>query len=215
MAHPEITQNSLPDRHPDPLIDETLQRVHHNGWSVVAVGEVCDCGSPDCEPPDTEFAYTVGAPLHGIAELAVYGLDHWTSYLVLAEVLDQLHTYQWDKIVDASATLNSGVLDLPIRLISMIDSADLLVSNALFPGAPAVQVVWPDPCGVFPWEDHYQLSSADQPLLGVPASPIQAARECAATGGPAIARPPRPPRRKRRKAAQSRKRRRSPRARRR
>ncbi|GAB08696.1 hypothetical protein GOARA_015_00340, partial [Gordonia araii NBRC 100433] len=163
MTHRTHNQDSLPDRHPDPLINETLQRVHRNGWAAVAVSEHCDHRSPDCEGPETPFAYTIGAPLHEVAELAVYGLDPQTSYNLLAEVLGQLHTYQWDKIVDANATLNSDVLDLPVRLVAMIDSSDLIVSKALFPDAPAVQIVWPDPCGVFPCEAGYRLPSIDQP----------------------------------------------------
>ena len=43
----------------------------------------------------------------------------------------------------------------------------MVVTRALYPQFTALQVVWPDAYGVFPWEEHYTMCADHQPLRGI------------------------------------------------
>ncbi|MGV9713824.1 DUF4262 domain-containing protein [Gordonia sp. NPDC003424] len=153
--------------HPDPLVQETIATIRRCGWAVTAISELCTCGSAECEPPDCSFAYTTGATLHSLPELVVYGLDARTSWGVLNELVDLLHRYDWHDIVDRAVALPLESLTAPVRLIEVIDKDDLLITNELFPNAPALQAVWPDDAGSYPWDEEYSLEQGDQLIKGI------------------------------------------------
>ncbi|MFW0792170.1 DUF4262 domain-containing protein [Gordonia sp. CPCC 205515] len=153
--------------HPNPLVRETIATIRSYGWAITAISEQCTCGSPACAPPDCSFAYTTGATLHSLPELAVYGLDAQTSCDVLNELVNILHHHDWHELIDHRIPLALESFDLPIHLIEMIDKDDLLITNELFPNAPALQVVWPDDYGSYPWEEEYSLDQVTQLLKGV------------------------------------------------
>jgi Domain of unknown function (DUF4262) len=157
----------LPRWHRDPLVQSAIGRIRGHGWAVTAVSDECDCDSAECIPPDCSFAYTTGLGLHSLPELAVYGLDATTSGHVLNELGDLLHGYDWCGIVDESVELPLRSLDVPIRLIELIDKQDLIITNALFPNSPALQVVWPDDHGTFPWDEGYALQPNHQQIKGM------------------------------------------------
>lgn len=134
----------LPDWHPDPMVNDAIHRINRHGFAVTAVSDLCDCGSPECVPPDEPFAYTCGACLHGIPELVVYGLDAHFGYRLLTEMVDALHVYDWRKLIAADEPTPTSTLVLPVTLRRMKDTSDLIVANALFPGVSALEVVWRD-----------------------------------------------------------------------
>lgn len=157
----------LPRWHPDPLVNETITKIRAHGWAVTAISDECQCGSAVCVPPDCSFGYTTGLGLHSLPELAVYGLDAKTSFNVLNELGDLLHGYDWCEIVDESAEVSLQSIDAPVRLIELVDKSDLLITNELFPNSPALQVVWPDEYGKYPWADGYALLPDHQHVKGV------------------------------------------------
>jgi hypothetical protein len=61
----------------------------------------------------------------------------------------------------------AGVVDVPVRLIELIDKDDLIFTNELFPNSPALQVVWPDEYGQYPWADGYALLPEHQLIKSV------------------------------------------------
>lgn len=159
----------LPRWHPNPIVRSVIERIRIHGWAVTAVGEHCMVeGCDGSDQPDCPFAYTSGLVMHDIPELAVYGLDMGTAGRVLNELGNLLHTYDWAKIVDARAPIPLNALDVPVMLIEIIDKSDLCMSNELFPNAPALQVVWPDDLGTYPWEVGYSLSQQSQTIIGIP-----------------------------------------------
>lgn len=153
--------------HPNPLVQDTINRIRAHGWAVTAISEQCSCRSDECHPPDCSFAYTSGMGLHSIPELAVYGLDAWTSRELLNELGDIFHTYDWRDAVDRGVDITVSSLEVPVRVIEMIDKDDLIVTGELFPDAPALQAVWADDFGKYPWDDGYSLGELDQKLKGV------------------------------------------------
>lgn len=156
--------------HPNPVIQDTINRIRAHGWAVTAISEQCSCRSGNCSSPDCSFAYTSGLGLHGIPELAVYGLDAWTSREVLNELGDVFHTHDWHDAVDRGIDVRLSSIEVPVRLIEMVDKDDLHITNELFPDSPALQVVWPDDHGHLPWDDGYSLRPADQQLKGIVAT---------------------------------------------
>lgn len=170
----------LPRWHRDPLVNATIGRIRAHGW---AVSDECECDSADCRPPDCSFGYTTGLGLHSLPELAVYGLSAATSFRVLNELGDLLHGWEWTDIVDNGVEMTLRSIDAPVRLIELVDKSDLLITNELFPNTPALQVVWPDEHGQYPWMDEYSLRPERQLVKG--ALPLGRSR----TGGSRVISP--------------------------
>ncbi|WP_307797057.1 DUF4262 domain-containing protein [Williamsia soli] len=104
-----------------------------HGWAVTAVSDKCECDSAGCSPPDCSFGYTTGLGLHALPELAVYGLDAATSFGVLNELGDLLHGYEWTDIVDNGVAMTLRSIEVPVRLIEIVDKSDLLDGRILAP----------------------------------------------------------------------------------
>lgn len=153
---------------PDPLLRQTIDTIHKHGWAVTAVGDVCEqCAAESCGPGTCAFAYTSGLSLHGIPELAVYGLDAQASCQLLNELGTHLHRHDWHDIIDSARVIEVESFGVGFRMIEIIDNSDLLITNALFPNTPALQAVWPDEAGVYPWDDDYALEPQEQELKGI------------------------------------------------
>lgn len=169
MADHAAAVAGLPRWHPHPLVRGAIDTIRRTGWAVTAIDTECPCGSPECEPPVCAFAYTSGMCLHDIPELAVYGLDSRTARIILDTLGHLLHRYDWKLLVDREVTVDlHGTCDAPIRLVELIDKSDLLITNALFPDTPTLQVIWADDLGTFPWESGYLLQPEHQLVKGVP-----------------------------------------------
>jgi uncharacterized protein DUF4262 len=131
------------------LIDET-------GWIVQAVS------ARDSRP---DWAYTAGLTVHGLPELVVTGLDQPLSAMVLNAV--------------AAESLSSGplrpgdVLTLrggpPMEVVALAEpSAHLSLAITLYgPDVRALQLVYADDSGAYPWSPSYRDGRGGQPVLGV------------------------------------------------
>lgn len=168
MTDHRIVVPGLPRWHPDPRVRDTIDRIRRFGWVVNSVTDICeDCRAAGATPEIT-LTYTVGLALRGTPELAVYGLDSTRGYAVLQEIVDLLAVEDWTPIVDSGLELTVDALDVPVRVIEMIDTLDLVDARSLFPDVPALQVVWADEHGRYPWEDTYLLPSDAQRVHGIP-----------------------------------------------
>ena len=148
----------MPDS--NPYLGEVRQIIAEHGVMIQGVAEGEDGESP--------FAYTVGLAAIDQPELIVFGLDAVTSHGILNSM--------------AMTTIKENVRWLPgpsdqvfgggvaALLIEVTDSREhLTVANAIFarPGQdplPALQAVYPDRQGRWPWEDGSTV--ADDPVLG-------------------------------------------------
>ncbi|MDL9936672.1 DUF4262 domain-containing protein [Gordonia sp. ABSL1-1] len=158
----------LPRWHPNPYVRASIEAIRRHGRQITAVEVTCDCPNPpSCDHPDCSFSYTSGLTLHDLPELSVYGLDAVTGTTMLDEVGALLHRQDWRTLVTAQVEIRLRGIDAPVRLIEQVDKDELLMANLLFPDAPALQVVWTDEDGHYPWEDAYTLLPMHQPLRGV------------------------------------------------
>lgn len=167
MSDHDSAIRGLPRWHPSPHVRSAIETIRRSGWQVTAVSDTCSCASPTCLPPECAFAYTAGLVLHDVPELVVYGLAPRSAIAVLNELAVLLHHQDWQTIVADRSVLTVASLRAPIRLIEVIDKDDMLMANLLFPDSPALQVVWPDDLGHYPWDAGYTLLPMHQPTMGV------------------------------------------------
>lgn len=155
----------------DALMRDTVRR---HGWAVQAVyGEgcwgsaSCSCGQPRGVLPP--FAYTIGLYGFGHPELLIYGLDECDASAVLNELGER---------VRRGGTLSPGELQTldgwshRVHLVPFRDDGDVpvLISAQRFYDSsrhepvPALQCVWDDAHGRFPWDPGHDLPPGLQPL---------------------------------------------------
>lgn len=141
------------------FLSDVSHRVRTNGWTMI------------CTPFDglpVLYGYTVGFErTFAHPEAVVVGLPPEIIAYVLSRLAGRLGRGERpprNEPVDLD--LNHPVV---LRTIAADISAERLkVAHALQDGrvpVEAVQVVWPDPAGRFPWEAGYRLLRGYQPLL--------------------------------------------------
>lgn len=142
-AHPELT-------YADYLDLVILPLVRQRGWAVQGVGG------------RRPFAYTVGLTECGLSELIVTGLRQVAAASLLnAAVLLALQ--------DEPET--GRALDVGSRRVHVVrvdrPEDHLLTATALYGDAVrALQLVWPDERGLYPWQLGHRSVRRGQPLLG-------------------------------------------------
>jgi len=149
-------------------MEEHLSQVRQNilkfGWHVTGVLP---------EPGSLAFTYTVGLTrFQDHPELIMLSLPNRQAQ----ELLNILGGRVRDGTRLEPGRLEAGVSpikDYPVWLIPVDDwvSHPLGVAKAIYGvEITALQVVWPDSSGRFPWEDGYNHVGCPQPLLGPPPS---------------------------------------------
>ncbi|WTW93452.1 DUF4262 domain-containing protein [Streptomycetaceae bacterium NBC_01309] len=143
--------------------DKLAATVREHGWTVVAV---------PADEHGPAFAYTVGLPHTAhVPELAMLGLPIQVMHTLLNNIASRIR----DGAPAADGTRVDGLLAAGLALV--LKDADpgwhptFFGQTAWFHRAavPVRQVVWPDPAGVFPWEDGFdQACRTAQPTLWIP-----------------------------------------------
>jgi hypothetical protein len=142
----------------DAWLRETVRR---NGWAVQAV-----CGE-GTEPP---FAYTVGLFGLGHPELLIYGMSPESAAGVLNELGERVR--QQRRVVPGEL-LTFERWPHRLHAFPVPNAAEVLFAANRFYGrpaddpVPALQLVWDDRSGHFPWEPGYQLPGWIQPMPGI------------------------------------------------
>ena len=143
----------------DELVRDAIERIAVGSWSVTGVfGDAAN--SP--------FAYTSGLTDHGLPELVITGLSPDLAGTFLNEAARK-------SVTDArfcTAGYRPSRLRRPVTFssVDVIDTDSMRLTRLLYgEGFRAVQLVWPDESGCFPWDPSYDIPREVQPLLGVPA----------------------------------------------
>lgn len=140
---------------------ERLRTIERHGWAVTTVAG---------DGTATPFAYTIGMTrFHGHPELFVSGLAHAVAGSFLNGFAEQIR----DGARFAGGTVVTKLggqhrwqfvpVDDPTELV---DAQETYASPA--GPVPALQVIWSDHDGHWPWDPAWTLGQATQPLYGRP-----------------------------------------------
>jgi hypothetical protein len=112
-----------------------------------------------------EFAYTIGLTALDHPEVVIYGLPAEAAHEFLNDIGSRVQAgsrFTADRIATDLAED-----DLPMAFIAVLDTADLTAVDEIYGAVDALQMVWPDHNGRFPWAEGYSLAADVQPLKGV------------------------------------------------
>jgi hypothetical protein len=149
---------------PARILADTRRSVRDRGWTGFYTPMP---GRP------ANYGYSVGfTQTYGFPEAIVTGLDLHTTNAILAELADRLAAGERPAF---HAAIDLGLtLPVVLRPVTRATTRRLLLrATAFYAGAAydAVQVVWPDPGGRFPWEAGHRAAGSYQPLLFEDAPP--------------------------------------------
>lgn len=143
-----------PDLTMDDVLSTIVDRIARHRFTTVSV-EGARCTA--------EFSYTVGLTGHGLPELVVLAQRPETAVRLVQ---------MWgDYLLDDSSVLPGELLRTGPWLLEAVQVSrpkeHLLVADQLY-GADvrALQLVWADPRGRWPWEPGHRARRAGQPVLG-------------------------------------------------
>lgn len=143
-----------------------LNTIERSTWALVAVtGGRCHCCTSDQHPPEPPFAYTVGLTALGHPEIIVYGLPTAVAGHILNSLGERI---QRGQTFAPGQIDHRTTRDLPATFVEATDVGDLVVVSQVYPSVEAIQVVWADPDGRFPWDDGYDGERYPQPMMGRP-----------------------------------------------
>ena len=151
MRPPRATQQDY--------FEELRSRVQKHGWAVQYV-----------EIDRAPYAYTVGLHDRGLPELLVTGLSpSWAGRLLNCIARDAVEGH----VLTPGEHLTQGAG--PIIEIVEVEHPDAHMDWAIAFGGPdvrALQLVWADDCGRWPWALGFDGGRTRQPVLGVRAAPL-------------------------------------------
>lgn len=141
-------------------LQETVRRVQERGWTFIFTAY---------EGHPIAFGYTVGfTRTFAYPEAVVLGLGPETTAFVLSRLAEKLAAGV-RPVPDARLDLG---LNFPVVLRTVpVDAARgcMYLANTYYEARPdgyrAVQVVWPDAHGRFPWEAGHDSAGSYQPRL--------------------------------------------------
>lgn len=135
-------------------LDQVRSVIARNGWAVQGV-----IGTRT----QPAFAYTVGMTARGLPELITYGLHVKTAQTVLNTAARRL---TGGDDVYAHGRIATGLANMDPVLIESATDRPLVIARQVFPDREvrALQLVWPDPVGLWPWQPGSTM--AGTPLLG-------------------------------------------------
>ena len=140
---------------PESSLDDMIAS---HGWAVQGVFD------PEGESPS--FAYTVGLHTKGLPEIIVFGLDGRNAATFLNLLGKRMTT---SDVPQLDTDINDLAEGLPARIITVPRSeADkfMFATNNRYPDYTAIQLVWSDPNGKYPWQDGFDPDLVKfQPIL--------------------------------------------------
>jgi len=144
-----------PRRHHEDYLDELRTTISDHGWAVQYV-----------ESENRPFAYTVGLHDHGLPELLITGL----SPDIAARVLNSIAHMTVDDGTTLAPAMHIDYQDRFLIEVVEVEHPDVHLKFAVRifgPRVRAVQLVWADDRGRWPWDAGWGHGRRRQPVLGV------------------------------------------------
>lgn len=143
---------------------KAMETISRHGWMVQGVGAGED--SPG-------FHYTVGLTLERHPEIITFGLPYQMGGTILNSVADLLRS---GKRIEHGSIRRDVIQNFPVEFVRVdeeqsrdhLTMAHRLLSGGVTP-VVALQMVWPDAQGRFPWDEGFDYGDAI-PLLGTRAT---------------------------------------------
>jgi len=142
------------------VVADYRRRIRLHGWALAGVRTTTRRAG---------FSYTIGMTRHhGHPELVASGLPAAEAEALLTELARQ---------VRAGRCFSPGDVLTPsgahrLQLVGVADPAQLSHAQAIYASSagmvPALQVVWSDADGHWPWQPGWPGRASDQPLFGLP-----------------------------------------------
>jgi hypothetical protein len=136
-------------------VDEDLGAlISEYGWAVRHVG------GTEQEAP---FSYTVGLSTLGLPEIVTTGLPFASSH----EFLNMVALETRDGLAVTHGARSTRFTDSgDIAFIRVEDTRGLTAVQDRYGEVVALQLIWPDSTGAYPWDAGYRNPPDAQPLLG-------------------------------------------------
>lgn len=148
----------------DQYLETVEEKIATYGWMIQAVG---------ASRKEPAFHYTVGLTRMGLPEVITFGLPIDIGQQLLNDVAVKMQAEQvaGDPPITAGSRRDDIIVGFDVVFIDVLDTtkhltvANTLCSNGLTP-VRALQMVWPDRAGRFPWDAGFEYGDKI-PLLGV------------------------------------------------
>ncbi|WP_024794114.1 DUF4262 domain-containing protein [Tomitella biformata] len=138
-------------------LQDMLDKIAKHGWAVQGV-------FGDAETEAAPFAYTVGLTAKRLPELVIYGLDVGLAGNIVNSAATQM--IERGEFA-AGQEVGRLIKRFDMVAIEVLLPIDLRVAAQIYGQVRAIQLVWPDKEGRFPWQAGYGFPANVQPLMGV------------------------------------------------
>lgn len=143
----------------DRALADITELVARHGWAIRHV-------LPDTASAHASFSYTVGLTSRGWSELIITGLPTAVADAYIRNAIDvQVENGAFNAGDRTDELTESG----EVMFIHAEDVSGMTATTEIVGAFSALQLVWPDSAGHFPWHPRYRNLSASQPLLGTAA----------------------------------------------
>ena len=140
----------------DRALADIRDLVARHGWAIRHV-------LADTAAGRAAFSYTVGLTSRGWPELIITGLPSTVADAFIRNAVD----VQVEKGPFRSGDRTDELAEEgDVVFLSADDVSGMTATTELVRAFTALQLVWPDSAGHFPWQDGYRNPSTSQPLLG-------------------------------------------------
>lgn len=141
--------------HPD-LVADMRTLVDRYGWGIQHV-------LPNVDTDEAPFSYTVGLTARGWPELIITGLPADVAQQFIRNAVDEQQEHGPFQAGDRTEELTESGF---VLFTEAEDVHGMTVTAAIVGSFTALQMVWPDSHGRFPWDDGHRNPKNAQPLLG-------------------------------------------------
>lgn len=152
----------IPQDQMDKVDRKVVEDISRTGWSDISV-------FPTQDSPGLPFNYTVGFAEFEHPDLIMIGLNNEQAHGVLWAAFNQIKA---GTRYNADEYYEEILVEFPVGFVEVLepmnDDFPMSMTRRLYGEVHALQLVWPDKKGMFPWHNQFDAEYRDhQPLLGV------------------------------------------------